>query len=401
MRHRYPMAIALTSLWVAAALAQERPTIELRYAPPAAGQRSYAAAIEGSAEVPILNLGAFPVYFDLSYDVTYGDQRDGVIEETVSYTRVAAMVLGQHLSSKYVGVPVTIRRGPRGEWLMDSEAYPPPQLLSADLFTLFGHIPRMLRLPDHPVGVGDEWSVERAPLPRLLRVGDLPPLSGDPLSPPVTEGGVLEGPEDQDATAAPLEEGEEEQTPPPAEGEEAAAEGATEGDGADAAESEEEQTSPPAEGEEAAAEAGTPEEPQAGNGEQEGELPASSTFLTQRTRLENVQEHNGRLAAILRSEMAVEMVREVFFTGISVDGRILANIEHAVYVDTGELIVANVEMAAEFSVPTPFGQLVIRVPRVVGRFGEPGEVTPLVADQQQRQPGGRRAGVGGGRAGVR
>lgn len=398
MRHRCPMAIALTTLWVAAALAQERPTIELRYAPPAAGQRSYAAAIEGSAEVPILNLGAFPVYFDLSYDVTYGDQRDGVIEETVSYTRVAAMVLGQHLSSKYVGVPVTIRRGPRGEWLMDSEAYPPPQLLSADLFTLFGHIPRMLLLPDHPVGVGDEWSVERAPLPRLLRVGDLPPLSGDPLSPPVTEGGVLEGPEDQDATAAPLEEVEEEA--------EAAAAPPQESDSADAAEGEEEQTPPPAEGEDAAAEeeaaeVDATEEPQADDGEQEGELPASSTFLTQRTRLENVQEHNGRLAAILRSEMAVEMVREVFFTGISVDGRILANIEHAVYADTGELIVANVEMAAEFSVPTPFGQLVIRVPRVVGRFGEPSEITPLVADQQQRQPGGRRAGVGGGRAGVR
>ncbi|MBP7559960.1 MAG: hypothetical protein KBA64_05715 [Armatimonadetes bacterium] len=394
MNRTCALVITLAAVLVVGAAAQERPMVQLRYTPPAEGVRSYAASIEGSAEVAMLNIGAVPVYADLNFDIAYGPLSDGVIEEKLTYTRVQAMVMGQTVSSGYVNRPVTMRRGVGGQWLPESEAYPPPELLSADLFTLFGQVPRMLRLPDHPVGVGDEWGVERETLPRLFQVGDLPDMSGAQPAPQSPLEAEEEGLDPEVGAEEAVEAAEGAEDAPPAEGDEADAEAVPPAEAEGVVED--------AEGAEndAAAEPQQQEQPDAAD----DPLPPSSTFLSQRNRLDNLQDHNGRMAAIIRSEMAVDMVRETFFTGVVVDGRIIANMEQAIYVDTGEMIVANVELAAEFQIPSPFGQVSIAIPRVFARYGDPAEIAPLVGDQQPRNPaGGRggRAGVGGGRAGVR
>ena len=127
MNRTCALVITLAAVLVAGAAAQERPMVQLRYAPPTEGVRSYAASIEGSAEIAMLNIGAVPVYADLNFDIAYGPLSNGVIEEKLTYTRVQAMVMGQTVSSGYVNRPVTMRRGVAGQWLPESEAYPPPE----------------------------------------------------------------------------------------------------------------------------------------------------------------------------------------------------------------------------------------------------------------------------------
>ncbi|MBD3174551.1 MAG: hypothetical protein GF320_05200 [Armatimonadia bacterium] len=389
MRNMALSALALAASLISGALAQDQQ-VQLRYAPPTGGEARYDCALEGSIDVGMMEMGNLPLLGDLGFSVQYGDREDGILTETLTYNAVELMVATFRVNSNYIDIPVVTKRGPEGRWLFGGEALPPPGVMSADLLVLMGQVPRMLMLPEEPVGIGEEWGSERIMLPRYFEVGELPDFTAEPPEPGGAlgdEGGPAEdpgGPAEDPGGPAEDPGGPAEDPGGPAEDEGAAAEGqAPDGEA-------------PAEG----AEAEAAEEADAEPGE------TSNTYLSQRSRLQGIQEYQGRPAAIIVSEMLVEFDQEIIFAGLPVDGRLMANMEQAIYVDTGEMIQANVELAAEFSIPDPrSGEAVtMTLNRVLARYGPEGQVQPAIPPEQGRQPpgGGRgRGGAGGGRAGVR
>ncbi len=299
-----PFLLLALGLTVLPSLAQD-DAITLRYAPKVGETQTYEAACEGDVFASIAGTFRFEAF--LSFDVTpktSGD--DGAITEELNHTAVRITAANQAVSSSYVGVPISVQRGADGSWLPGSESFPAPELMSGDIFTLFGQIPRLLRFPDHAVKVGEEWSFEREPMPAYF-------------------GSV--------ATNA------------------AGAEGET----------------------------------------------AGKTFITQKNTLTALKEYEERQAAVIRCELLIEIEGEEFVPGVPVTGSVPAVLEIAVYVDTGELIVAQAEFATEISMDLQGAPLIVRVDGAKGMYGPAGVKAPGATEGQTGRPArqGGRPGVAG------
>ena len=271
----------------------------------------------------MLNIGAVPVYADLNFDIAYGPLSDGVIEEKLTYTRVQAMVMGQTVSSGYVNR----RNHAPGGWPVAARerGLPPPELLPPICSPSSG---RSRGCSACPIilwawATSGAWSARRYPaLP-----GGRPQDMSATARAAVAFGGRGEGLDPEVGAEEAVEAAEGAEDAPPAEGDEADAEAVPPAEAEGVVED--------AEGAEndAAAEPQQQEQPDAAD----DPLPPSSTFLSQRNRLDNPGP-TAPPAAIIRSEMPLIWCAETFFTGVVVDGRIIANRSRP-FADTGEMIV--------------------------------------------------------------
>jgi hypothetical protein len=291
----FVLACALAAALLPAAFAQDQYT--LKYAPKTGTTISYEGSVQGELVVPMVG-GPVPFTGDMAYDVAPESIDDkGTVTEKITYTAAAAQAMGMPLTSQYIGKAVSVKREPDGAWSLGGESLPPPDLMSADFFVMFAQLPRFARFSPNAVKVGDQWTIEKQPLPPLF--------------------------------SQPKPEGEQ-----------------------------------PAEGEK-----------------------TSKTFVEQRCTLTAVKDYEGRKAAIIMCELKVTMEQEEIIPGMPVDAELAAQMELAVYTDTGELIVSDVKLDKSWlRVEMNGAPIEITLQNIKGRFkvkgaGEAGE-------QPQQLPGG-------------
>jgi len=160
----FMLACVLAAALLPAALAQDQYT--LKYAPKVGATMSYEASISGEAAVSLMGGVPIPITANLGFDVTPSSTDDkGVVTETLAYTSADAEAMDMPFSSQYVGTKIEVKREPDGAWAPGGQVLPPPDMNPADILIMFGQLPRLVRFPKDPVKVGDEWTIERQPLP--------------------------------------------------------------------------------------------------------------------------------------------------------------------------------------------------------------------------------------------